>query len=141
MNLDKVTLIHQEFDKVMAAFAARHNMKFEPASFRYGAQGIKTSVKFSPIVSVASAAGVSALSRKELDNLRIAGLSTDAVGSEFDFNGSAWIFKAYKPNRRKYPVVAEKVSDGKQYKLPRYAIEAFKRKFPYRGPGAGLMAA
>jgi hypothetical protein len=59
-----------------------------------------------------------------LNHAKYLGLSEDFLNKEFDWFGSKYILTGYKPRSSKYPFIANKISDGRSYKLPKTAVKA-----------------
>ena len=51
-------------------------------------------------------------------------MSPTDLGQEFQFGGETFVLLGYISRRPKYPFVARKVSDGRNYKLPEAPVRA-----------------
>ena len=57
-----------------------------------------------------------------LNYAELLGLSKDMLNKEFTYFGTAYILNGYSPRSSKFPFIAEKVEDGRSYKLPKDAV-------------------
>ena len=55
-------------------------------------------------------------------NARYFGLSADDYGREFSTYNGRFKIVGIKPRNRKYPIIAESLSDGRTYKFPESAV-------------------
>lgn len=118
-NRQKCRRITDEVAEAIAAIAEREGLTLKRERSSYTAGGTVT-VKFT-FESKADKAKKAEYASMDAELL---GLPADVIGREFTCNGNMYVVTGLKLSRPKYPVEAERVSNGKGYKFPEDVVKA-----------------
>lgn len=124
MDRAKVKMIRDEMTNALNEMGARHGLSFDLGTITF--TDTDFSVKVRGIDHDVTTAG----SALELDwnknKARYPELAGVVLGQRFrNDKGDVYRIVGLKPRNRKYPVIANRVSDGKGYKFSPYAISIY----------------
>ena len=91
-------------------------------------QGVNGNASFKVELATLNEAG-HANTQKSKDFLlhaRRHGFPPDSLNKEFKYAGTIYRLIGFKPQSYKYPLIVERVSDGKQFKMPLEAANVLK---------------
>ena len=114
--------LNEDVRKALQSVADKHGLKLDEkgASFR----AYECSVGFKFVIDKQNSSGVT-MNKEAQDFLRYAALpfgalsefTEDDLGAVFHSSGDQFKIVGYKSRAKKYPILAERVSDGKRYKF------------------------
>ena len=117
MPFDKENIkeLRNDIEGALGVVAAKHNITFTIGGVRYGSDTIKLSVSGSDN----STPGVDIYEKDFLKKCGQYGLTKENLGATFMSPQSGDLFKitGLKTRNRKYPILAERVGDGKGFKF------------------------
>ncbi len=125
-------MIKQIDKQVLRSLRSEINTALEPLAEKYGIKfdaGNATFSEFNATIKLEIATSkdgdfVTKEGQDFLNYAELLGLSKDMLNKEFTYFGTAYILNGYSPRSSKFPFIAEKVEDGRSYKLPKNAVTA-----------------
>lgn len=107
----------------LQAVASEHGLIVSVGSARYSDARVSIKVEFAATVA-ADGEGTPGAPADFARDAAAVGLDDHAFGREFVYGGESYRVTGIKRSRRKYPVTAVRVSDGREYKFPATVVNA-----------------
>ncbi len=108
--------------KALAAVASKHGVTITRKNGSFARDGSYATIKF----ELASIGSEGESFTKEAQEFKLHaeryGMDPNSLGSIINFNGKKYRLTGLAPSRKKFPISAERVSDGKKFKLPASAV-------------------
>ena len=106
-------------EAALTVVAEKYGISVSYKGGSYARDGANATLKFE--IAAPDAETGEALSREAQDfklSARAHGFEPEDLGSEFTVRGTVYRITGLKPRRPKYPICADRVSDGKSFKFP-----------------------
>ena len=119
-----VRTIMDECEEALTAIAEKHGLTLDRKGRTYRRDSLPVMFQFLIEELDADGNAMGAGAKDFIKHASLYGLKEDDFGAEFHSNGELFRITGFKPRARKYPVLAEKVRDGKTYKFPVERVKA-----------------
>ena len=122
MDREKIKMIRGEIEKALNEMGQKFGLTFSLGTITFTEDDLKVQIRG---ISTENG-GKSAM---ELDWDRFKGrypeLARVEIGAQFRNDKGVYQIVGLKPRNRKYPVIAKRLSDGKQFKFSPYSVSVY----------------
>jgi len=120
MNKAKARNIDNDIKKALAPILKNYNLILDKTDGQSDFNTLKLTFEFQEIQEGETAVDVK---RKEFEVLApVLGFDKDAYGKIFRSGATQYKIMGLKPSRPKYPIIVERVRDGKRFKFSTYTV-------------------
>ena len=121
MDKDKIKEIRKDMDAALRVIGSKHSLAFEIGRITYSDNGFGARVE----AVMTSNSGESKMAIDFRDKCGKYGFVPEDLGKMFkDSSGNNYRIIGLKPRNRKYPIIAEKLNNGKSFKFSALYVKA-----------------
>jgi len=127
MTKTEATNLHRELDSAIKSILGKYNLTLRGNSLRFGDREVKLNITMEQLNTDGSHKAddyTENMLRHELKMLGISNIPSTIVGSKIkSLMGEVYTITGYNRRAQKYPVEAQRVSDGQMFKLTGRGIQ------------------
>lgn len=121
MTKTEATNLHRELDSAIRNILGKYNLTLKSNSLRFGEREIKWNLSMEQLNTDGSHKAddyTENMLRYEFSTSGVKNIPSKIVGSKIkSFSGETFIITGYNRRAQKYPVEAQRVSDGQMFKM------------------------
>lgn len=120
-----VHLISEQIDAAIQEMAQRLGVAVSVKGARYRPSNMTVRVELSLLDAKGQARSPEVEAWQRVATMR--GLKVEMLGQAFSFNGKEYRLTGWSSGSSKYPVLADRVTDGRKFKLPERVLNTFPK--------------
>lgn len=119
----KIREINAEIEKSFSVIEKNYGIKLELGNTRFSSTEFTTKV----VAKVSSTGDAKMVEKEDFERKApLIGLTASDYGRVISYAGKKFRITGIAPNRRKYPIIATNITNGKTYKLPYHSITGYR---------------
>ena len=122
INRTTVKMLRSEIQDALVSLGEKHGLEFNVGGASFSSNNVRFKVDANVIGDDGEAFSQEAEDFGSLASMY--GFEPEDLGKEFSYGGETYKITGLKPRRRKYPVSAEGIRNGKGYKFPADMVKA-----------------
>ena len=118
LTRDDIKVIRKDIEDALVSVSKKHDISFRLNGIRFTDNSFKVGIE-----AVKSTTGESVLAVTFKEKCYKYGLKPEHLGRVFISGDNSFKIVGLKPRNRKYPVIAEKLSNGKSFKFSAFLVK------------------